>query len=190
MVHVIFDGASVRLDNLNQSGAGSEIVPYEGLPPRYQRGYGYFAGLPRQRGHGIGDIFRSLWRVLKPVASAIAPMAKEAGKALGQEGLATGARVLNQLVEGNEPKDALALEGREGLKRLLDRASTRIQRGHGKRRTVKKGKRAHRAGHIQFMPGDVVTSHSIVGDAKRRLSKGMQRGEGKKRRRIDSLGIY
>jgi hypothetical protein len=185
MVHVIFDGADVKLTNFYQEGSGSADIKYfEGLPPKYQRGYGYFVGIPRQRGHGVGDIFRSLWRVLRPVASALSPIAKEAGKALGQEGLATGSRVLNQLVQGSDAKDAFATEGKEAVKRLVGRANARLQGGSGRRKKLN---------GVILKPGDIVTGHSIV-DAKRRLStirKHPTRGAIKTRnRRIDSLGPY
>jgi hypothetical protein len=192
MVHVIFDGSEVKLENFygeNQSGGGggsSSISYFEGLPLKYQRGYGYFMGVPRQRGHGLGDVFRSIWRILKPLGTALAPMAKEAGRAIGQEGLATGARVLTDLVEGKMPvKDSLANEGREGVKRLLDRASTRLQKGGSAR--GRKGMR--RNSGVMLMPGDVVSGHSIV---KRSLKRGGKGGKGNaaKRQRIDSLGFY
>ena len=42
----------------------------------------------------MGDIFRSLWRFIRPIAAnigkAAVPIAKSAGKAIGEEGLATG----------------------------------------------------------------------------------------------------
>jgi hypothetical protein len=57
MVHIIFDGSAVKLENFVQVGEGG-IAFFEGMPPRYQRGYGYFAGNMRKR--GLGDVFRNL----------------------------------------------------------------------------------------------------------------------------------
>jgi hypothetical protein len=190
MVHVIFDGSDVKLENFFQVGTGvADLSFFEGVPARYQRGYGYFGGNYHQRGHGMGDIFRSLWRVLKPfgmnIGTALAPMAKEAGKALGEEGLATGARVLNEMVQGKNVKDSLAAEGREGVKRLLDRASSRLQRGSGG------GRRRKLPGtNVILKPGDMVTRHSIVSRAGKRNSKGLGGGPKKRRQRVDSLGFY
>jgi hypothetical protein len=185
MVHVIFDGSTVKLEAFPQSGGsgGAEISYFEGLPLRYQRGYGYFVGMPRQRGHGLGSVFKSLWRYLRPMASALGPIAKEAGAALGQEGLATGARMLNQLVEGSTPKEALAVEGREGVKRLLNRASTRLQRGSGGRKRARYG-----GSHIMLKPGDVVTGHSIA--RARRAKSNTKPKRGRKHQRLDNLGYY
>src|SRR3954465_13166116 len=105
MVHVIFDGSSMSLDNYFQSGGG--VSYFEGLPTYTQRGHGgYFAGGNiRQRGHGLGSIFSSLWRFLKPMGKALAPIAASAGKAIGQEGLATSARVLNDVISGQDLKE-------------------------------------------------------------------------------------
>lgn len=166
MVHVIFDGGSLSLADYYQSGNGAAY--FEGLP-LYQRGHGYFAGMPlRQRGHGLGDILRTFWRLLKP-------MAVSAGKAVGQEGLATTARVLNDVVGGQNLKDSLASEGREGVRHLLDRASksSHLQRGSGKRykkrRTIK--------GQVILKPSEVV-------------GKLVPASKLNKRRRIDILGHY
>jgi hypothetical protein len=201
MVHIIFDGSEVKLENFHRGGGqvgsgggGDNLSFFEGLPPRYQRGYGYFAGHLRQRGQGLGDIFKSLWRVLRPVAanigSALGPVAKEAGKAIGQEGIATGARVLNEIVQGKNAKAALENEGREGVKRLLDRASTRVrQQGSGGRR-----RRKLPGTNVILKPGDLVSARSIIaaGAATRKRRGGGRGGGGrqKKRSRVDNLGIY
>jgi len=147
MVHIIFNGSDVRLENFYQVG-GSGLSFFEGLPLMYQRGYGHFTtGYPlfRQRGNGLGDIFRSLWRVLKPIASnighTIVPLAKQAGQALGQEGIATSAKVLNKIVEGSNPKEALISEGKEATSRLLERANQSLQR------KLQRGTGCHRQGY-------------------------------------------
>ena len=140
MVREAFDGSLIRMENFQ---IGSGFSYFEGLPP-YQRGYGgVFAGYPRQRGDGLGDIFKGLWRYLKPALKNITPALKEAGKAIGQEGLATSARVLTDVVKGGDLKEALATEGREGVSNLLQKAEQKIrgprQRGEGRRRRKKRG---------------------------------------------------
>jgi hypothetical protein len=114
------------------------------------------------------------------MASAMAPIAKEAGRAIGQEGIATGARVLNELVQGREAKDAIASEGQEGIKRLLDRASARMQRGSG-------GKKRGASSRIMIKPGDIIAAHSAIKRKGPAIKKGGARG---KRQRVDSLGYY
>jgi len=121
MVRERFDGSTVRLDNF-QLGSGYSY--FEGLPP-YQRGYGLLQA--SQRGSGLANIFKSVWRFLKPAVKQLAPVLSEAGKAIGEEGLAATSRVLNDVVKGGNLKEALSTEGREGL-----------QRGRGKKRHNRK----------------------------------------------------
>ena len=147
MVHVIFDGGDLRFESFYQSGEGVGSPYFEGLPIIQQRGYGYFSGYPLvyQRGNGLGDIFRSIYRVLKPMAlkigQTLVPMAKDAGAAIGKEGIATSARVLNDIVQGKDAKSALMDEGKEGMRVLLDKANStlqqKLQRGTGRKRRRK-----------------------------------------------------
>ena len=49
---------------------------------RQQKGgadFPVYVGRVRQRGHGIGDIFRGIWRFLFPAIKTIAPHAMRAG---------------------------------------------------------------------------------------------------------------
>uniref|UniRef100_A0A914ICC2 Uncharacterized protein n=1 Tax=Globodera rostochiensis TaxID=31243 RepID=A0A914ICC2_GLORO len=128
MVRVIFDGSNLRLDKFYQQTGSGPIAYFEGLPT-FQRGYGYFLGVPRQKGAGVGAVLRNLWRYLRPMISAAKPYAANIATELGKEGLETGARVLNQVSKGGDIKDALLAEGKEGAKKLLDKASSSLQKG-------------------------------------------------------------
>ena len=86
--------------------------------------YSVFAGLPYQRGAGVGSLFRSLLRYLIPIG-------REAGLAIGRQGLATGAKVLNNVLDGGDLKTTLVDESRSGLKQLLDKASNNLSRQSG-----------------------------------------------------------
>lgn len=93
MVHVIFDGSNLNADKIYpQTGAGA-LSYFEGIP--FQRGFGYYNN---QRGTGLGSALKSIWRMLKPLASTISPLAMSVGKELGKEGLATTSRVLNKVI--------------------------------------------------------------------------------------------
>lgn len=93
MVRVIFDGSKLSVDKIYpQTGSGA-LSYFEGIP--FQRGFGY--GISRHKGAGIGSVLKSLWRILKPLATTISPIALNVGKELGKEGLATTARVLNKV---------------------------------------------------------------------------------------------
>lgn len=125
MVHVKFNTADVTInDLLNQYGAGGNY--FEGLP--FQRGV--------QRGAGVGDVLRRLWRFVVPLASkagqALAPLAREVGK----EGLMAGSRVLSEVAEGSDVREALAKEGKSSVRRLLKRAAGQEGGGRNKKRRL------------------------------------------------------
>ena len=123
-MHVVFNPDMVDWNvHLVQTGGGA-----------------YFVGVPYQRGAGIGSVFRSIFRFLMP-------MIKSAGKELGREGLATSARVLGNLAQGQDLRSSVVNETSEGLKNLIDRtqpqealktmitkAQSRLQKGSGKKR--------------------------------------------------------
>lgn len=93
MVHVIFDPSTVSLENLFSQEGGSLYS--------VQLGYGYFRGNIYQRGAGFGNLFQSLWRFIVPLArqagQSLAPLAKEAVREIGKEGLSTASRVLSNI---------------------------------------------------------------------------------------------
>ncbi|KAL3114797.1 hypothetical protein niasHT_014611 [Heterodera trifolii] len=78
--------------------------------------YPIFSGLPYQRGAGLGSMFRSFLRFLLPIG-------RQAGAAIGRQGLESGARVLSNVLDGQNLKESLVSEGRAGLKNLLDKAA-------------------------------------------------------------------
>ena len=135
MVHVRFDTSRVTIQDLlaGQSGGGA-ISFFEGMP--FQRGV--------QRGAGVGDVLRRLWRFVVPLASkaghALAPLAKE----IGREGLVAGSRILSDVAEGGDVRSALSKEGRAGVRRMLKRAAgaaagaADVQEGGGGRKTKRR----------------------------------------------------
>ena len=105
-----------------------------------QTGHGAaFEGYPYQRGHGLGNIFKSLLRLVLPVAKSAA------GKAIGREALVTGTNIASDILSGQNVKTAVSTRSRQGAKRLVRKAKTKLQQGKGKRRrTTKKRKTAKR----------------------------------------------
>ena len=178
-MHIRFDRADVKLETyFNQVGSGGSY--FQGYPP-YQRGYGYYHGMfPRQRGYGFGDIFRRLMRFLKPIASAMAPVAASAGKAIGEEGLATTARVLNNMVQGANIKEAIASEGREDVRNLLARAEKKLASQTGSGRKGRKWRKNNRkVSGVTFMPNNAIVGSLVPAKAIKR-----------KRQRADAFGPY
>ncbi|KAL3102872.1 hypothetical protein niasHT_028675 [Heterodera trifolii] len=142
------NGSNLRLEKYLQQGGS--ISYFEGAPT-FQRGYGYFLGIPRQKGAGVGAVLRNLWRYLRPMIAAAKPYATNIAAEVGKEGLERGARVLGEAARGGDVKEALLAEGREGMKTLLDKASSSLQKGRGRRRR-KRGTKAE----IILKPSDII----------------------------------
>uniref|UniRef100_A0A914HWX8 Uncharacterized protein n=1 Tax=Globodera rostochiensis TaxID=31243 RepID=A0A914HWX8_GLORO len=97
-------------------------------------------------------VLRNLWRYLRPMISAAKPYAANIATELGKEGLETGARVLSHVSKGGDIKEALLAEGKEGAKKLLDKASSSLQKGRGIRK--RRGKKTK--AEIILKPFDVI----------------------------------
>uniref|UniRef100_A0A183BRD7 VP1 n=1 Tax=Globodera pallida TaxID=36090 RepID=A0A183BRD7_GLOPA len=115
-----FAGPINRLDAmvLGMSGGG-------GGNTASSASYPVFTGLPYQRGAGgLGSMFRSFLRILLPIG-------RQAGAAIGRQGLESGSRVLSQVLEGRDLKDSLVNESKAGLKNLLEKAAENVGRQKG-----------------------------------------------------------
>ena len=96
-------------------------------------------GRARQRGHGIGDIFKSIWRFFFPALKTIAPHA-----------LRAGANIVEDVSSGNSWKDSTFKHGPTILKQIPDAISAGVaarnrqsgsgfrRKRAGKRRALKK----------------------------------------------------
>lgn len=103
-----------------------------------QKGGGDFpvyVGRARQRGHGIGDIFKSIWRFLFPVVKTLAPHA-----------LRAGANIVDDVSSGNTWKNSTFKHGPSVLSQIPDAISAGVaarnaQSGSGYRKRKKASKR-------------------------------------------------
>jgi hypothetical protein len=148
--------------------------------------YPVFHGMQYQRGAGIGAIFKTLLRFLLPLG-------KEAGAAIGRQGLESTSRILGNVLEGKPLKDTLKNEARSGVQNLLHKAANRVgqMEGSGKRRkrksssrnSINSGKKAKRSKKTsklytsQFTPPLIPNTRKIKSLPKKQL-------------RFDSLGPY
>nr|CAD2186061.1 unnamed protein product [Meloidogyne enterolobii] len=125
MVHVQFDTNSVGYNFIvDQCGSGAENYYFEGASP-YQRGYG-------QRGAGVGDIMRGLWRFFLPIMQRV-------GSTVSAEALNTGQRVLERVNQGQPIKEAFVSEGKRGIDTVLEKGGLPKQFGTG-RKSIKRKK--------------------------------------------------
>lgn len=157
-MHTLFDISTVKWSDFFQEGGG----PYfEGVP--YQRGFGNFSYVTRQNGAGLGSIFRSFMRYLLP-------MAKHVGKTVSKEGLETGARILHDIAGGQNVKEAVVTESKQGLRNVSNSIKEKMARDRAQRG---KGRRRRRGASRKKRPAP-----------KRSVSRKA------KRKKLDSLGFY
>jgi hypothetical protein len=106
---------------------------------RQQKGGGdipVYIGRARQRGHGLGDIFRSIWRFFVPAVKSLAPHA-----------LRAGANIVEDVSSGKTWKDSAFKHGPSVLRQIPDAISNAVssrndQSGSGfRRRRIAKRKR-------------------------------------------------
>ena len=125
MVHIVFDTSTVGYDDfiLPMKGGGVTDDYFKGSSP-FQRGYG-------QKGAGIGDVMRGLWRFLLPVMRRV-------GTTVSEEALNTGQRALGRVIQGEPIKEALVSEGKKGIDTVLEKGGLPKQFGSG--RSIKRKK--------------------------------------------------
>jgi len=125
-----------------------------------------FHGSKYQRGYGLGNIFRSLFRWIAPVLKTHAiPAFKEGAKTIGTEAVRTFANVANDTLEGNRFSDSIKNRSKEAINSLASKAEARIQSGEGYK---KKRKRK--------------VCHSLKRKSKRKNKKRVKRRKPTKRR--------
>jgi len=108
-MHIVFDVNEVTLDKYYQQGSGFSY--FDGASPFRQRGHG-------QRGQGVGRVFRNLLRYF-------GPLVRSSGKALGQESMEAGARMLTDIATGSDVKKAVVKQSSQALQNIIGRAQTR-----------------------------------------------------------------
>lgn len=173
-MHIDFDPLQVEWTNLapplNQFGGGA---------------YDIFKGIPFQRGSGIGSLFRSFLRYLIPIG-------KEVGTAIGRQTLESGNRVLSNVLEGKDLKESLISESKAGLKNLLEKAATNIDKQKGQGFDFKRYKKATEPGigKITRKKRAINKLSSRLGPPNFMPSTPIKSKKNPKRIRFDALGTY
>ena len=149
---------------LGQYGGGLDDAYFRGY--RFQRGTAHL-----QRGRGVLGVIGKVGKYVFPwLKKTIAPLAKEALKALGEEGLEAGQKALAGMAKGQAPKEAIVTEGTQALKNLTRRAGHRMVQAGSGRKGVKRKKPTISALHV--------------------LGRSVLESKAKKRRRADTGGLY
>ena len=111
-------------------------TPYRSNPKAFEdyymrqsgNGLPYYSGSAGQSGHGLGSIFKGLFR-------AAAPLLVAGAKKFGKHVVRSGLRVAGDIASGKKPKQAIKSRFREAGTELLGQISQ-----HGKGRVNKKRK--------------------------------------------------
>lgn len=179
----------------DQTGAGyATFVQQFGGGGGGTVGYTYFEGIPYQRGAGIGGVFRSIFR-------ALLPLGKQAVGAVGREGLATAARVLQNAVQQQADttnnnnnnnidwKQNIARETRTGVSNLLGHAADHLrkQNGSGRGRSRRITTAAAATARKKPIKATALAPAGLLFSRKGPTRPRQQRRGGP---RIDSLGVY
>ncbi|CAK5078147.1 unnamed protein product [Meloidogyne enterolobii] len=111
------------------SGTGEYSDNYFRGSSPFQRGYGI------QKGAGVGDVMRGLWRFFLPVIRRV-------GNTVRAEALNTGQRVIDRVSQGEPIKEAFISEGKKGIDAVLDKGGLPKQFGSGfsRKKTIKRQK--------------------------------------------------
>jgi hypothetical protein len=107
------------------------------------RGIPYFTGPVYQRGHGIGSLFRGLFRFAMPLL-------KQGAKTLGRQALQTGIQVAGDVLEDRPLKESLRARVKEAGSALKTKAENKVHQllsGSGRRKSRKR-----KAPKIKFGP--------------------------------------
>lgn len=105
-----------------------------------------FYGAKQQKGHGLGNVFKSFYRWIAPIFKTHAlPLIKDGAQALGTETVRTLANVANDTLDGTKLKESIKNRSKEAIDTLSNRTQLRIQNGQGKRKNNKrKSKSLHK----------------------------------------------
>ena len=101
--------------------------------------YPVFRGYGNQRGHGLGGIFKTLFRFIRPIFEThVLPLAKKGALALGSEAVKTVTNIANDAINGKNVKESVKGHFHDAVKSLSDQAQVNLQAGSGKKRKIVK----------------------------------------------------
>jgi hypothetical protein len=116
-------------------------------------------------------------------------MAVGAAKTVGKEAAEAGSRILGNIAQGADLKETVKTEGKEGVKRVLEKATSKLQKGSGirRRRAIKRRGRSLTARAIGKNPKNEIIlkpDPDLVGKVAPVVTAI------KKRAKSDTLGLY
>ena len=116
--------------NQTRCGLGNS-APYATHYTR-QIGGGFYSGVKRQQGYGLGGLLAKLGRFVLPILKPVA-------KSIGKQALKSGAQMAGDLLEGQSPKQAFKQNLKQGAKELFVKA---VRKKNPPRKAVKRKRKA------------------------------------------------
>ena len=110
-----------------QSGLGNSF-PYADHYSR-QIGGGFYAGVKRQQGYGLGGLLAKLGRFVLPILKPVA-------KSIRKQAIRSGVQMAGDILDGQNPKQAFKQNLKQGTKKLFQKVV--------KKKPVKRKRKAKR----------------------------------------------
>jgi hypothetical protein len=97
--------------------------------------YEYFRGAARQRGYGIGGMFKSMFKYLFPlIRSHALPVIKKGAEMVGSEALKAASNFTTDAIRGRNLKDSFQEHSTSAIDNLSNQMQAKIQAGSGRKR--------------------------------------------------------
>ena len=80
-----------------------------------QIGGGFYSGVRKQQGYGLGGLLAKLGRFVLPILKPVA-------KSIGKQAIRSGAQIAGDILDGQNPKQAFKQNLRQGTKELFQKA--------------------------------------------------------------------
>jgi hypothetical protein len=104
-------------------------------------GFPVFTGYANQKGHGLGGIFRTIYKFILPLFKTHAlPVLKRGGEVLGSEAIKAVSNIANDVITGKNIHQSTKDNVKDAINNLSQKAQSSLQEG-GRKRKKNMGKK-------------------------------------------------
>ena len=97
--------------------------------------YSVFRGSSRQRGYGLGGMFRTMYRYIMPLFKSHAlPVLKKGAQFVGSEAIKAASNIAHDAIQGEDVKKSFKQHGSTAVNNISNEAQSRSQLGNGRKR--------------------------------------------------------
>lgn len=101
--------------------------------------YNVFRGVARQRGYGLGGMFKSMFRYILPLFKSHAlPVIRRGAEAIGTEAVRAASNIATDAIKGEDIKQSFQHHANSAIENLSTQAKNRLQSGSGRKRLYRK----------------------------------------------------